>query len=247
MRNKQRSILFVFFAAASVALCTASRADDLPVSSGTDQSDDPFENVNRASYDLSMFLDRNALRPVAEAYVDVVPEPARNGARNFLDNLNSPVIFVNNLLQGDGDAAGNTMTRFLINSTIGIGGLMNPAADLGYPADDEDFGITLGRWGVDAGPYLFVPVLGPSSPRDAVGYATDFAVEPLTYWRGSVWVPVGLTAVDIVDTRARNIESTDQIERTSIDGYAAVRSLYRQFREAKINKGESGVQKLPEY
>ena len=216
---------------ASPAACATPAAEDL----------DPLEAVNRISFDFSMFVDRNALRPVAEAYVAVVPDPVRNGLRDCIDNLESPIVFANDLLQGDGDAAGNTMARFLINTTIGIGGLMDPAAAWGLTQDDEDFGITLGRWGDAAGPYLFIPLFGPSSPRDAFGYVTDLAFDPLTYWKGSMWVPIGEKALDIVDSRARNLESIDAIERTSVDDYAAVRSAYRQSRAAKVNKGASDV------
>ena len=242
-----RSITPIIVAGFLVSLTMGAKSEAENLSSASppaSEDQDPFEGVNRVSFDVSMFLDRNALRPVAKAYTDVIPQPLRNGARNVLDNLNSPVILVNNLLQGDGDAAGNTTTRFLVNSTIGVAGLMDPAADWGFVRDNEDFGTTLGRWGADPGAYVFIPLLGPSSLRDAVGRITDLAFDPLTYWKGSFWLPVGVAALDTVDSRARNLDNIDAIERTSIDTYAAVRSAYRQSRAAKINNGTSEVPDL---
>ena len=208
---------------------------------------DPLEGANRVSYKVTMFVDRNALKPVAQAYKDVLPDPAREGVRNFLDNLNSPVVFVNNVLQGDIDGAGDTLARFFVNSTFGIGGFVDRAADWGVPADQEDFGITLGRWGVDDGPYLYLPILGPSSPRDAIGLVADYAFDPQNYLKLPPAVTYGLTAIDIIDVRASNITTTDDIERTSIDSYAAVRSLYRQARAAKVKRGKLDVKDLPNF
>ena len=228
----------------SVAACAAT-ASQAP---GSDEARayDPYESLNRSSFETSLFLDRNALRPIAETYKAVLPDEARNGIRNVLDNLQSPVIFANNLLQGDGDAAGNTLTRFFINSTIGVAGLMDVAGDLGYTRVDQDFGITLGQWGVGDGPYIFLAFAGPSSPRDLVGRVVDMGFDPITYiyWNGPYTVPIVRFGVNVIDARSRNIDSLDELERESVDYYAAVRSAYRQSRAAKVHGDK---QTLPDF
>ena len=240
-----RSLAFLIGIFSSPCIAAEAAEAPPPAAPAASQSDDPLEGLNRLSFDVSTFVDRNALKPVAQAYVAAVPELVRDGLRNVLDNLDSPIVFANDALQGDGDAAGQTMARFLINSTAGVGGAMDPAADWGFARDSEDFGVTLGRWVVETGPYLFVPIVGPSSLRDGLGEIVDLAFDPITYWRGTMWVPIADAAADIVDTRARNLDSIDAIERTSIDAYAAVRSAYRQSRAAKVNKGETALPDLP--
>ncbi len=252
---------WVIFATASALALTAPsvRADDktapaAPPVVTTDQvhqqdANDPFESSNRFFFGVNQTLDDALMRPVAVAYRDVVPEFARDGVRNFLNNLNSPVIFANDLFQGEGDRAGTTMVRFGINSTVGILGLVDVASDLGYPYHDEDFGQTLAVWGVNDGPYFYFFVLGPSSARDFTGFVVDRGLDPLTYvgWgHDNQWVPIARTVLNVLDLRSRNIETLDEIERTSVDYYASIRSLYRQSRADAIRNGKPSTD-LPDF
>ena len=206
-----------------------------------DAANDPLEPTNRAIFAFNLALNRTVLRPVAEVYRGVLPEYGQNAVRDFLDNLESPVILANDLLQGEAGRAGITATRFIMNTTLGFGGLLDPATVAGLPRHEEDFGQTLGVWGAGEGPYLMLPVFGPSPPRDSIGLVVDHFIDPLTYYFDNAeveylaYVRYGLRAVD---PRSRNIETFDEIERTSIDFYATVRSLYRQQRMDEIRNGE---------
>jgi phospholipid-binding lipoprotein MlaA len=215
-------------------------------SAGTDPGD-PWESWNRQVFEMNEHFDHAILKPVAQGYVDVVPEPARTGVHNFLNNLDTPVIFANDLMQGEITLAGETIGRFGLNSTLGLGGLIDLGTPAGMPYHSADFGQTLGVWGVGGGPYLVVPLLGPNNPRDLVGYVADIFMDPLmylgihdyTYW------DMGHTAVDVIDERANNLDTLDDLERSSVDLYASERSLYRQYRDAHIRHGKSDVKDLP--
>ncbi len=213
------------------------------------QENDPFEPTNRTVFDANDALDKAVALPIAQAYVEVVPEFARNGVHNFLANLDSPVTFANDVLQGEIDRAGQTLARLALNTTAGIGGLIDVGAELDIPAHTEDFGQTLAVYGVDEGPYLVLPLLGPSNPRDAVGTGVDLFFDPLTYARydGQTFWSVMRFVGKIVDARSRNIESLDAVERSSIDYYAALRSLYRQQRNNEIRNSKPNTQSLPEF
>lgn len=215
-----------------------------------DDTNDPFEGSNRFFFEVNQVLDNILLRPVAIVYREVVPDFARDGVRNFMNNLNSPVIFTNDLLQGEGDRAGTTLLRFGINSTIGIGGLFDVAKELGHPYHDEDFGQTLAVWGVDEGPYFYFPLMGPSTARDFTGFIVDRGFDPLTYvnWGDDdlEYVPIARTVLNVIDLRSRNIETLDDIERSSVDYYASIRSLYRQSRADSIRNGAPS-QELPDF
>ena len=202
---------------------------------------DPLEPLNRAIFGFNLALDKALLRPVAIAYRDVIPKPGRDGVRNFLDNLETPVVLANDVLQGSAERAGTTAGRFAINSTIGIAGLLDVAAGMGFKRHDEDFGQTLGVWGFPEGPYLVLPILGPSPPRDSVGLVVDYFIDPLTYVFDNndvEWLSFVRFGVRAVDSRSRSVEALDEIERTSIDFYATVRSFYRQQRADEIRNGE---------
>ena len=208
---------------------------------------DPWESWNRQVFALNQNFDHAVLKPTAEAYVAVVPEPARDGIHNFLTNLDSPVVLANDLLQGELLLAGQTFGRFGLNSTIGLGGLVDLATPIGIPYHSSDFGQTLGVWGVGSGPYLVLPLLGPDNPRDLTGQIADSFMDPLTYLgiRDYAYWAIGRGGVTVVDTRANNIDSLDQLERSSVDLYASERSLYMQYRDAQIHHGKSDVQNLP--
>jgi phospholipid-binding lipoprotein MlaA len=213
------------------------------------QENDPLEPTNRAIFDVNDALDKAVALPVAQAYVDVVPDFARNGVHNFLENLGSPVTFANDILQGEIDRAGETLARLAVNSTLGIGGLIDVGADLDIPPHTEDFGQTLGTYGVGEGPYLVLPLLGPSNPRDAIGSGVDLFFDPLTYAKyndETLWSALRIFGT-FLDTRSRNIDSLEAVERSSIDYYAALRSLYRQQRDNEIRNNKQNTQSLPEF
>ena len=208
---------------------------------------DPYEQTNRQIFDFDQKLDHAVARPVAVAYNTVVPGVARDGIHNFLANLDSPVIFANDLLQGETTRGGQTLGRAVVNSTLGLGGLVDVAAKIGIPGHDEDFGQTLAVWGTGEGPYLVLPLAGPSNPRDVVGMGGDIAMDPFTYmkWNNSTLYSMIRAGGEVIDLRARNVDNLDQIERTSVDLYATTRSLYRQHRNAEIRNGAPDTENLP--
>lgn len=206
-------------------------------------NNDPYETTNRAVFALNQKIDRLALRPTAETYKANVPAGARDAIHNALQNLNAPVTFANDLLQAQPRRAGQTVARFVLNSSFGVAGLFDVADSVGIPPHSEDFGQTLAVWGVGEGPYLVLPLLGPDPPRDAAGQVVDFALDPTIYIRikQHLWWQLGRHYVTIVEARARNMETLDDIERDSLDFYAATRSLYRQYRDNEIRNGESAA------
>ncbi|HTP76202.1 MAG TPA: VacJ family lipoprotein [Rhizomicrobium sp.] len=228
----------------AAVLATASLAGCATDPSG---QNDPYEKTNRSIFSFDQALDHAVARPVAVFYNHAVPEFARDGVHNFLSNLDAPVTFGNDVLQGSPDRAGQTLGRMVINSTIGLGGLVDVAAKMGIAPHEEDFGQTLGVWGVGEGPYLVVPLTGPSNPRDSVGTVVDYFMDPLTYmkWNNSTLYMGIRTGMGFVDLRARNVDNLDQIERTSVDLYATTRSLYRQHRNAEIRNGAPDTENLP--
>jgi phospholipid-binding lipoprotein MlaA len=193
-------------------------------------------------------VEHNIGHPVDDVYRKVIPAPARKGIHNATNNLRSPVILANDVLQGRVNKAAKTLGRIVINSTIGLGGLIDVAKDWGMPYQDNDFGVTLGTGGVQEGSYLVLPFLGPAPPRDLLGQAVDGFFDPL-YWarfdNKATWMLVrgGAATLDKVDDRRNEF---DTIERTSIDFYATVRNLYRQNRAALIRGEDSKIQ-LPDF
>ena len=216
---------------------------------GPQEINDPFEPFNRVMFNATLIVDKAVFRPTAIVYRAVVPEPVRDLFRNFLNNLDSPIILTNDVLQGDLGRAKITLVRAAVNTTVGIGGLFDVADRWGFPRHREDFGQTLATYGLGEGPYLFIPLFGPANPRDLVGYGADLFFQPLTYvrWGDKWYVPYARYGVDYLDLRARNIETLDEIEQTSIDYYASVRSLYRQSRNNEINNGAAAVEDLPDF
>jgi phospholipid-binding lipoprotein MlaA len=202
-------------------------------------TNDPLEPTNRVIYGVNDALDTAILRPAAVAYRDVLPEPVRTHTHEFLTNLSNPVTLADDMLQGKPRRAGDTLMRLLINTTLGVGGIFDVASGWGYPQHDTDFGVTLALWGLPEGPYLFLPLFGPSGPRDATGIGADIALDPFT------WVGRGTTVqildgvrfgVSAIDARAAHIDDIDQIKKTALDPYATFRSLYRQHRAAQIQE-----------
>ena len=205
---------------------------------------DPYENTNRAIFGFNESVDRAVLVPVANAYRTVVPSTFRDMIHDFLQNLNSPIIFANDVLQGQPNLAGETFGRALINTTIGFGGFFDVASKLGVPYHTNDMGITLATWGMAGGPYLMLPVLGPSHPRDLLGDVADSFGDPGNYvasQHNKLWTTFARAATSGIDERSRNIESLAEIERTSLDYYATIRSLARQRRAAQVRHQKEDV------
>jgi phospholipid-binding lipoprotein MlaA len=227
----------------ALVLCGCASRSDTAQQAATYEEDfnDPLEDANRKIFEFNQFVDRNAIAPAAKAYRAALPDPVRDSVRDFLNNLREPLIFANDTLQGEFESAAKTVGRFVINSTIGMGGVVDVAGRWGIPHHDEDLGLTLGVWGIPEGPYLVVPVLGPSTPRDlggqvAEGFGDPFNLmvtgNPFTLY----WIPFVRGAVSGIDQRSRYIEALADIERTSLDYYATIRSLYRQRRAALIRR-----------
>ncbi len=236
------SILAAVCASLALSACATKDPEALA-------QNDPWEPTNRAVFDFDIKLDKAVATPVAKFYNHAVPEPARDGIHNALTNLNSPVVFGNNVLQGQGDKAANTLGRFVINSTVGLGGFIDVAGKIGIPGNTTDFGITLGKAGAAEGSYLVLPFVGPKPPRDLVGTGVDVAMDPftwITFHNSTFWLIVR-GGMDVLDERAANVGTVEQIERSSIDFYASTRSLYRQNRAAQINNGKAPDSELPNF
>jgi phospholipid-binding lipoprotein MlaA len=203
---------------------------------GAENFNDPFEDTNRAIFRFNERVDHAVLIPAAKAY-RVLPDPVRDSIHNVVQNLNEPVIFMNDVLQGQGRLASDSLGRVIINTTIGLGGLFDVATPMGLPYHPNDLGITLAVWGVAEGPYVVVPVLGPSNPRDLAGQVGDSFADPGDYVAGQyhrMWASVARSLVSGIDVRSRNLSALADLERTSLDYYATIRSLYRQRRESLI-------------
>lgn len=206
------------------------------------ERNDPLEPANRVVWQANQFVDRNLLRPVAVAYRDTVPDDIRTGVHNAVTNLGEPLVFVNDVLQANMRRAWIAVARFLVNSTVGLAGVIDVAGKMGIPHHDADFGQTLGVWGVSGGPYLMLPLLGPSSLRDATGLAAGFYADPvnlLARQKDLEPLTYGRTGVETLDQRTRLIETLDDVERNSFDYYAAMRSLSQQKRATDIKDGLS--------
>ena len=195
-----------------VAACaTKPPASDPEALAEYNELNDPLEPTNRKFYAVNNALDRNVLRPVAVGYREAVPEPVRTHVHHLLSNLGNPAQFSNDVMQGKPRKAGNTLMRLLINTTVGLGGVFDVATDWGFPDHDNDFGLTLAVWGVPGGPFLFLPVLGPTNPRDAVGYGANSALDPLTWisFGGSATLGWARFGAGAVDSRERVLDATN--------------------------------------
>lgn len=210
---------------------------------------DPWESFNRDMFAVHESVDQAVLEPVARGYRAATPGFFRQGVRNFLRNLKSPVIFANDVLQAEFGRAGITATRFGVNTTVGIAGLFDPATGMGLERHDEDFGQTLAVWGVDAGPYLFIPLVGPTNVRDATGRVIDVAFDPFTYaeFEGDDAFRVTRGVLSGVSAREGLLETVDDVRANSIDPYVSFRSSYDLLRESAIQNGRTDVQDLPDF
>jgi phospholipid-binding lipoprotein MlaA len=205
---------------------------------------DPWERVNRATYRFNDRLDKAVVRPVARGYRKATPSFVQTGIRNFFDNVDTPVVMVNDLLQGQFRAFASDTGRLLMNTTLGIGGLWDPATAAGLDKNDRDFGQTLGKWGVKKGPYVVVPFLGPSDVRDVFGKVADTYTTPRTYLHNTYW-RYGLWVTEKIDARSRFLD-TDRLLDSAYDPYAFMRNAYLQHRDFKVSGGQSASEEEQE-
>lgn len=227
MTQSFRVSIFLLCTALSACASTPPRQPD---------ARDPFERFNRASFAFNEALDRRVAKPAARGYQRVVPRIVRRGVSNFFTNLEQPAVFLSDALQGKPRAAAHDLGRFLLNSTFGLGGFLDPASDAGIERHDEDFGQTLGRWGVGSGPFLMVPVFGPRSLRDGFGDLVDRFADP-TFYIEDDGVRWGLLALEGIDQRSRLLDAEEVLEGV-FDRYAFIRNAYLQRRAYLVSDGE---------
>ncbi|WP_052046033.1 MlaA family lipoprotein [Candidatus Paracaedibacter symbiosus] len=221
----------------STAQTTPAEEEDF----GEDEElNDPLEPLNRTIYFFNSILDAFITKPLAIAYRLGLPEEIRNGIGNAFTNIGAPITFVNHLLQGQPSRAGTTLARFGINTTLGIGGLFDPARDMGFHTLETNFNETMGVWGVNTGPYLMLPIIGPSSFRGSFGLGADYFTQPLNYAfrpeNHNLWIGLTMTGVEIVHQRNLVLEAIDDLEATSLDMYASLRSIYFQKQTYRLTK-----------
>jgi len=238
MHNERTNLLAVGLLA---ALCFLGGCASTP----NGDPGDPYEATNRKIYNFNDSIDRNVLQPVARGYVNVTPKPVRNGVTNFFDNVGSLNIIMNDLLQGKAGQFFSDSGRFVVNSTLGLGGLFDPAKKMGLEAHDEDLGQTFGVWGAGEGAYLNIPLAGPSSFRDAPGFVSAMLLNPLTYLNPIITVP--LNVVNAVNLRANLLEASNIRDQAALDPYTFVREAYRQQREFKIYDGNPPGDEFDDY
>lgn len=213
---------------------------------GTDTADagdnDPAESVNRVVFDANMAADKAVLKPIAEAYRDNLSEGVRQGIHNAAGNLNEPFVAANDVLQGNFSRAWTSARRFAVNTTVGIGGVVDRAKEMELPPHSTDIGQTLAVWGVGEGPQVQLPALGPSNARDAVGTVAGFVLNPLAVAGGARLTSLSYArgGADFVDTRASHLKTLEELERTSLDFYTTLRSVAQQRRQSDIEKAKRG-------
>ena len=228
-----------FFIATGGTAMAADYDNTAPIAE-VQADEDPLEDFNRFMFEIHQFFDVLLLTPAAEFYNKVLPPVIQTGVRNFLHNLRGPVIFANDLFQGEGDRALLTAQRFLINTTVGVGGLKDMAGEWGYYYHNEDFGQTAATWGIGSGPYLVLPIIGPVTPRDGIGRVIEYFVDPFNIWADNrnhdEWV-TARTIASAAAAKASVQELLDEKQRTSLDFYATMRTLYLQRRADEIRNG----------
>lgn len=253
LANFSRSLLRS--AAVAVFALTATACANKPVDSGAKDAayevSDPLEVPNRFVFAVNEAADVLVIRPAAEVYVGITPDPIREAIHSFVNNLLAPLYIANNLLQGNFDGAADATGRFLTNTILGAGGIADVATAAGIPDRPEDFGQTLAVWGVGDGPYIVLPLLGPSNLRDTVGYAVDTVADPIRLWGYETGNRSALTvrsATYAIDRRSQILKEVDDLRKNSLDFYATVRSLHQQQRQAEIaNRKTTGAPEFPEF
>lgn len=224
---KRRTGSTLLALALSATLATTAMAQDAHPA-------DPWEGFNRTMFSFNEGLDRAIIKPVTQGYRYVMPDFAETGVHNFFENIGDVKTFFNNVLQGKPKEASEDLGRVIINTTIGIGGLFDVATTFGIPKHNEDFGQTLGAWGVESGPYLVLPLFGPSSVRDGIGRIPDAMVDPLQEI-GDDDTQLGLQVLRVIDIRSQILNAEGVI---SGDRYTFIRDAYLQRREFEVNDGQ---------
>lgn len=238
-RSFSLSLCVLTFCAVTLGACASVETARNP--------DDPYEGFNRRIHSFNVALDKNVLRPVAKGYDFVTPALIQHLVGNFLSHLQLPADFANHVLQGETDASLDTFGRFAINTVLGGGGLLDPATDFNLPRQPNDFGVTLGKAGVGGGPFLMLPFIGPTTPRDIGGRVVDTAFQPTTYvglFTPADGVGPGINVGGAIDGRNRNAAFIDEALYNSPDSYVTIRSVFLQRRRAQIS-GDTGEDDLP--
>lgn len=240
--RKRRLMIAVALAALSIPAAAAHAA-----SVGSEV--DPLEKANRVGFAIYQFFDRNVIRPAALTYQKVLPGPLRDGIRHVLDNLGEPRTAANDVLQFRFEKAATAAIRFATNSTVGVFGFFDVATHLGVPRHENGFDLTLGRWGIKTGPYLFVPFLGPATFRDSIGYTVNVLLDPLNgpIEHAAAYLVVTKGVVGGLDTRARADSELTAVLGDATDPYATMRSLYLQNQQSKIDDNSTAVPALPDF
>jgi phospholipid-binding lipoprotein MlaA len=254
----------LFIALCALCSACAARPEGVQTMAKASQTQDRLEPYNRSVMKLNSGLTKILIKPVVTIYRTLLPKPVRQGITNISTNAKAPLVFVHDILQGEGDRAAQTLGRFLMNSTVGIGGSFDLAAKAGVPPHDEDAGQTFARWGIPSGPYIMLPLLGPSTVRDSFGFAADIFADPLRYVLRSETLPIGIitspatVGVTIAERNRgvgsnvgtglmiasalsqldQNIDRLDELQRGALDPYVALREAYRQYRQAEIDNGK---------
>ena len=241
------SFLFLISACAEVPTNPAERAE-------YEATNDPFEPTNRVIFDVNDFLDRLLFHPIAELYRAMIPPGIRDRMTHVLSNFKEPVVMANQVLQGEFSGAGTSLGRLVLNSTLGVAGIWDVSTDWGMPQQTADFGETLNTWGFGSGPYLVLPLFGPSNIRDAIGLGADSMMQPWQYLaamngkgtenrlNGYYFLASGTAQ------REQNIEPLDALRSGSVDFYAQMRSVYRQYRDKQLgNQSTAGMPKFDDY
>ncbi len=252
MRNHHRP---TFLTLTFVMLLGLSACSSMPKSEddryASNMNNDPIEPLNRAIFDVNDFLDRLLIRPLAEMYRLVTPIEFRDRVTGILSNMGEPVVLANSLLQGEVTNAGTTLGRFVVNSTAGLGGMFEVANEIGLPKKKADFGQTLHVWGASEGPYVVLPLFGPSNLRDTTGLVIDTLMSPWKYIvaYGDTYIEDTFTITSMaasgLSRREANIEGLDALREGSLDFYAQMRSVYRQHRAKQL--GSPIVNQLPDF
>lgn len=239
-RSSVLGLLGLFLLTALYGCATVPPRSDIEAYNNYKQTHDPAEPFNRATTKFNRGLEIVIFKPVATLYQAILPRFVRKAVSNFVRNIDTPVVLVNDMLQGQPKRAGITLSRFLANSTAGLGGLIDVGEKIGLPYHMEDFGQTLAVWGMSEGPYLVLPLLGPSNTRDGIGFAVDAVSDPL-FWIVRIkdldGVRFGRPSLEAVDKYATHLDLINDLRRNSIDYYAALRSAYRQNRDDEIRNG----------
>ena len=236
-RNRSHSAFYLIKSFACASLLALAACSHAPAGGQEISQDDPLEPMNRAIFQFNQAVDTVALKPITQLYREVVPEKGRELVSNFVDNLGMPVNFANSVFQLDPENSFKSFWSFFVNTAFGVGGLFDVAKEIPLKPRETDFGQTLAIYGADAGHYIVLPLLGPSTVRDGIGRGVDAAMEPYRYFEYfQDGADTGFTITQIIDARSRNMTLIDDVFRTSLDPYSTFKSGYLQRRNAAVRK-----------